>query len=237
MSKIMLGFDEFINNKEESESKSEYKDKDLYKKPTENANKLADDGFIVHVMHEKINEEYMKMYDFYEIYDKNKDYKYEEYKAIYKHGIEKTYINFFYSKVESDDDNLVKYVQNFIYNDTSLKSAIGNINSIEYVIAQEVYDNDELKILEKYCACNSCKERRSLSYYRYACDACVHSAIDLTEYTLGYHKAYDYKKHFEKLLNVTYDDSCISKCIKSGWYWDIEMSNIINARKILKTLH
>jgi len=118
-----------------------------------------------------------------------------------------------------------------------LKSKKGNTNSIKYVVAQEVYDEEELKILEKYCSCESCKERRSLSYYKYVCDVCIYSAIDFTEYTLGHHKSYNYKKYFEKFLNVSYDDSCISKCIKSGWYWDIDLSNIINAREILKTLH
>ena len=80
----------FFNKKNTSENKTE---EDI--KEETNSESLEKFGEIL--VCGEINETNFDVYDFYEIYDRTKDYEIGEYKKVYKDDIERTYKNVIYS--------------------------------------------------------------------------------------------------------------------------------------------
>ena len=88
---------------------------------------------------------YKSDFDYYEIYDENKEYKNDEYEANYGKGVRK--------------------YKNYLL--TSKRS------SIKYVVSSEVVSDKEILFLRDYCQCQACKTPFwDLSKYLY-CRCCI----------------------------------------------------------------
>ena len=91
------------------------------------------------VMNENYIEEFFKCFDFFEEFD-NKDYISDKYEFDYGYGWRK-YLNVLYIfDVEINNSNGKNYI----------------LNNIEYVVAREIFNPNELVLLEKYCPCSKC---------------------------------------------------------------------------------
>ena len=207
----------------------------------------------------EINEKDFEIYDFYEIYDKSKNYELENYKKIYKNNTERNYKNVVYEgyilNIEenineqhsdseeydksnednktNDDENssegsCVEDLENRVYeidededesnNDT--KSNIGNENTIRtiYIVAKEIYEEDELELLEPYCDCINCennKKRIVMPYYKKANDDLIFLLIRIVVYFLGSFNSYNITSFLKGFLNIHPMCPCCCGCIKS----------------------
>lgn len=81
----------------------------------------------------------LKTYDHYEEYDSEKEYEYNNYKHDYGFG-EKNYENILLSGNYYEEKEL--------------------IDQKKFVVAKEIYSEEELKQLEKYCDCVTCKAEK-----------------------------------------------------------------------------
>jgi len=78
-------------------------------------------------------EKVFRYFDFYEEFD-NKEYETEKYKKKYG-DVERTYKNYL------------------------LKVSVGIFKNVEYIVAKEVYDQNEIEELKKYCPCIDCYKK------------------------------------------------------------------------------
>ena len=101
-------------------------------------NKLKKINLYITVNNNEINELF-KYFDFYEEYD-NKDYNTDIYEFDYGYGLRKYYNTLFIIDVEMNVINSGNCV----------------LKNVEYVVAREIFDQNEITLLEKYCPCSKC---------------------------------------------------------------------------------
>lgn len=98
------------------------------------------------------------IYDHYEVYDPSKQYEEGEYQFDYGKGM-LTYVNHLHK----------------------LRTRLNYNNSINVVVAEEVYDEAELKDLVKYCRCSICNAYwfNPVKYLSCpCCVGCIRAALD-----------------------------------------------------------
>lgn len=103
-----------------------------------NINKIKKINLPMVINDNDINE-FLKYFDFFEEYD-NKDYISDKYEFDYGYGLRK-YLNILYIfDVEINVPNGKNYI----------------LKRVEYVVAREIFNPNELALLEKYCPCSKC---------------------------------------------------------------------------------
>jgi hypothetical protein len=166
-----------------------------------------------------IDEKDFEEHDFYEIYDKNKNYEIGEYKKIYKDDIERTYINIVYEgyKLKNSVDEK-DFEENIEDTEEYDKKTEDNKIKLVYIIAKEIYDEDELKLLEPYCECINCKNnkvRDVMPFYKKTVDKFILLLIRLVVFILGEWESYNITLYLKTFLNIYPVCSCCCGCIKS----------------------
>jgi len=170
------------------------------------------------IYNDKINEEYMlNNYDFFEIYDKNKIYEKNIYKAIFNDEIEREYKNIVFKFTNKNNEDIEN-------------------NEIIYIVAKEIYNLKELEELENYCPCITCEQdrlREKLVIYKKLSNSLIYSLIDLLLLFSNSFQRKNIINYLEGYLHYP-KVSCWSEgCIKYGVGFNIE-KNVRIAREILK---
>lgn len=209
----------FGKTKEISLKKNE--DVDVKETETELLNKFKESVYCGLIEETKFDE-----FDFYEIYDKTKNYELDKYNKIYKDNMERTYKNIVYegyilknSEIQEYSEDSKEYYKN--KSDEKKDKQIVNENNkirVVYIVAKEIYDEDELKLLEPYCTCINCendKKRLIMPYYKKINDEFIFSLIRLITYFFGQWNSYTFTSYLKQFLNICSACPCCCGCIKS----------------------
>lgn len=170
------------------------------------------------IYNDKINEEYMlNNYDFFEIYDKNKIYEKNIYKAIFNNEIEREYKNIVFKFTNKNNEDIEN-------------------NEIIYIVAKEIYNLKELEELEKYCPCVTCEQdrlREKLVIYKKVSNSLIYSLIDLVLLFSNSFQGKNIIDYLESYLHYPKVSCWCEGCIKYGVGFNIE-KNVRIARELLK---
>ena len=214
------------NEKEDSKIESTIND-DILISVTDNNLSFTKSDFSHKIYTSTLYLEEFRNHDFFEKYDKNKEYNYTKYKHDYGYG-EKEYENILYTGSSICDSDLVE--------DEILDDMQDIDEKICYVVAKEIYNEEDMKMLEKYCECHNCMELKkydTMTTFERTIEYIINKLIVILRIFLFFNVIVRYLYSCLKIQTMC--AGCCG-CLKCGRY-SASTNNVTNARKKLIEEH